>query len=165
MIVTVDSNFIDKDEKAGPFDVSDPRYGCFDPEIYKDDNQANFTFNFSEVLVYTWQLWDKYDMIYFKQYLFVWIVLKWLWLIITTTATQTPTITTLRTSIVLVMVLVVNGRLLQSIAELSKAIRQEQVQVVQYQLQHCNLTDGNPQLNILNVCYFCFTCLVILSTQ
>ena len=76
VIVTVDSNFIDKDEKAGPFDVSDPRYGCFDPEIYKDDNQANFTFNFSEVPVYTWQLWDKYDMIYFKQYLFVWIVLN-----------------------------------------------------------------------------------------
>ena len=47
-----DSNFIDKDEKAGPFDVSDPRYGCFDPEIYKDDNQANFIFNFSEVPVY-----------------------------------------------------------------------------------------------------------------
>ena len=39
----------------------------------------------------------------------------------------------------------------QSIAELSKVIWQEQVQVVQYQLQHCNLTDGDPQLNILNV--------------
>ena len=63
VIVTVDSNFIDKDEKAGPFDVSDPRYGCFDPEIYKDDNQANFIFNFSEVPVYMaamGQIW--YDL-------------------------------------------------------------------------------------------------------
>ena len=57
-----DSNFIDKDEKAGPFDVLDPRYGCFDLEIYKDNNQANFTFDFSEVPVYTWQLWDEYDL-------------------------------------------------------------------------------------------------------
>ena len=39
----------------------------------------------------------------------------------------------------------------QSMAELSKAIRQEQAQVVQYQLQRCKFTNGDPELEILNV--------------
>ena len=151
-------NLIDEDdEDAGPFEVSHPRYGRFNRELYVDDNRANFTFNYGEVPLYAWQLWDEYE-------LFQTVLVRLDSSQVATTDNNnnnnnnnTEDIDSSRNGAggskrkVADMTDFIGAINTQSMAELSKAIRQEQAQVVQYQLQRCKFTNGDPELEILNV--------------
>ena len=44
-----DGNLINEDAELEELDILDPRYGRFNPEVYKDDNWQSFAFNYGKV--------------------------------------------------------------------------------------------------------------------
>ena len=56
------SNLVDEDAEWVPLASTDENYGHWERNMFKDDNRSNFTFNFGEVPLYAWHLWDEFQM-------------------------------------------------------------------------------------------------------
>ena len=55
-------NLVDEEADWVPLEITDSNFGHWDCTLFKDNNRANFIFNFGEVPLYAWNVWVEYKM-------------------------------------------------------------------------------------------------------